>query len=136
MSLNNTIPAQFIELWKEIPGYKGLYEVSNFGVVRRRLIRGGYAEQKFSLKAGYRQVILTDRNHKAKCWKVHRLVMLAFVGKKPGYTVHHIDSNRANNCLWNLTWTTHSDNTKRAWARCKCIWCPKHNQDRVEQYVD
>lgn len=103
-----------VEEWKAIPGYPPTYEVSNLGNVR------SYARSReprllklIKNSHGYSTVHI-GRNNTVK---VHRLVLLAFVGECPeGYECCHRDSNRQNNHLSNLYWGTRSENAldKRA----------------------
>lgn len=95
------------EIWKYIDGYIGYYEVSNLGRVRtkRRLLK---------LKTGhhgYKYVELWKFG-KVKRAKVHRLVLIAFIGPPKGDQIcrHFPDPNPANNKLNNLQWGTQFDN--------------------------
>lgn len=111
-----------IELWKDIDGYEGFYQVSNLGRVRslpryvsdRRLGTKFLKGRDLSLTAdsnGYVIVVL-QRNGEKRSFKVHRLVTTAFLPNpenKP--SVNHIDHNKANNCLSNLEWCTPKENT-------------------------
>ena len=113
------------EIWRSIPGYEGLYEVSNFGNVRRldrtiHIIRGD-SEFDMKLKAknmvhspdadGYRIIGLTNSDGVRRMEKVHRLVCAAFIGACPdGYQVSHLDENPANNRLENLEYVTCKEN--------------------------
>ena len=112
-----------MEKWKAIPGYLGLYEVSDHGRVRSvagvRRVGGGegylrpYPSRIRSLhtdKAGYPRVTLksngVSRNH-----LVHHLVLEAFVGPKPaGQECRHLNGNPADDRLENLQWGTSSEN--------------------------
>lgn len=114
------------EIWKSIPGYEGLYEVSNFGNVKRlarkRIISTGVSKplsekilKKFTGKFGYIHVNLY-KNKKLKQHRVHRLVMLAFTHMPNDKTnVNHIDGNKSNNNLSNLEWCSHKENTIHAY---------------------
>jgi NUMOD4 motif/HNH endonuclease len=100
-----------MENWKEVPGYEGFYEVSNFGRIRRknRIIKGDQERN------GYRRVRLCV-NGKGQRYMVHRLVLLAFVGPCPeGKEAHHKDSDPPNCRLNNLEYLTHGQNLKHAY---------------------
>lgn len=99
------------ELWRPVPGYVGLYSVSNFGEVfsvrAQKVLRPGV------LANGYRQVQLCFGG-KIKQAKVHRLVALAFLGEPPTprHQVAHDNGNPAINCVKNLRWATPKENQR------------------------
>lgn len=110
-----------IEIWKDIPGYEGYYQVSNTGEVRSldRVIhksdgvsqnrRGRLLPHKES-EDGYR-IVRLSKDGVRKQFNVHSLVARAFVaGHFDGAEVNHKDCNRTNNIPENLEWVTHSDN--------------------------
>ena len=110
------------EIWKDVPGYEGRYQVSDLGRVRSvsRIVyqksKGGTIHAHHIpgkiLKprrkgCGHTQVQLGNDGN----FLVHRLVMLAFVGPCPvGMEVCHNDSNPANNDLSNLRYDTRHSN--------------------------
>ena len=107
------------EIWKEIEGFEGLYEVSTKGRVRNkktnRILGGGYDN------IGYRFVLLCKANSKPKQIKVHRLVALAFIpnpNKLP--QVNHIDEDKLNNDVKNLEWVTASQNQRHSAHQRSC----------------
>lgn len=88
------------ELWKDIPGYEGLYQVSNLGRVKSPK---GIKTQSDNGR-GYQKVQLY-KNNKCKNEYVHRLVALAFVPNPNGLPqVNHKDEDKANNFADNLEW--------------------------------
>lgn len=98
-----------METWKPIVGYEGLYEVSDLGRVRG-MLRGGI-KRPTTNKRHNRPFILLWRNDKAKAVSIHRLVLLAFVGKPPRkHEACHNDGNPFNNRLSNLRWDTPAAN--------------------------
>ena len=110
-----------MEIWKDILGYEGLYQVSNYGNVMSLSFgpkNTSFTYIKQLLKTsnsstGYVHVQLY-KNGKSQTVNVHRLVANAFVENpfnKP--EVNHIDSNRSNNHAYNLEWVTHSENLKK-----------------------
>ncbi len=115
-----------MEIWKDIVGYEGLYQVSNLGRVKSfdRYVRNGTSNKNIKRgkilspcvnpKCGYMQVnLIKDKNKKIKT--IHRLVAEAFIPNlenKP--CVNHIDGNKQNNKIDNLEWVTHSENTIHA----------------------
>jgi len=99
--------AEISEIWKPIRGYKGLYEVSNFGNVRNQL---GELKKFHRHQKGYLIVCLWKDNKK-KNKRVHRLVARAFVENDRGLNeINHIDGEKENNCAYNLEWCTHKEN--------------------------
>lgn len=105
------------EEWRAIPGYEGIYEVSNIGRVRsldRIDIRGkrcpGRIRRLQNDPDGHRRVMLA-RDRVQKVAKVYRLVLLAFVGPPPeGTEALHRDGNPENDAVENLCWGTRSEN--------------------------
>lgn len=88
------------EKWIDVPGFEGLYQVSTTGQVwsfPRRGTRGGPVQPAPPDPDGYLHLGLS-RRCKKYTFKVHRLVMLAFVGPRPeGLQVRHLDGNPLNN---------------------------------------
>lgn len=109
------------EIWKDIPGYEGRYQVSTRGRVKtlaRKVLRGGFWRNKQEkLKegrvndAGYVAVTLF-KGDKGKTFLVHTLVLLTFIGPCPeGMECRHFpDSTRTNNNVENLSWGTRKEN--------------------------
>lgn len=92
----------FNEIWKDVVGFEGLYEVSNHGRVRR-------ADTK-RMKAtplnvyGYPQVNLY-KDGVSHLSRVHRLVAIAFIPNPDGFDcINHKDENPTNNNVSNLEW--------------------------------
>jgi len=108
-----------MEIYKDIQGYVGIYQVSNFGNVKslHRIImrtdgkkRTIYERIKQGTHTkGYKRVALIDDVGNSKNHYVHRLVMQEFVGKSNLY-VDHIDGDKKNNRLENLRYATNSEN--------------------------
>lgn len=98
-------------IWKDIEGYKGLYQVSNTGLVKS-LITNKILKPS---KRRYSSVVLCKDNKK-KYPNIHRLVAKAFIDNPNNFPiVMHLDNNGHNNCVTNLKWGTHSDNNKQAY---------------------
>ena len=95
-----------IEVWRPVFGMENVYEVSSCGRVRNQK----HIVLAQSLVHGYRRVALTLES-KRKDFKVHRLVLEAFVSPRPkGMMCRHLDGNKANNHLSNLAWGTNAEN--------------------------
>lgn len=113
------------EIWKDIAGYEGLYQVSNLGRVKscQKVVKhpkGGEKtlKEKFRVLAkdlyGY-EVVDLYKEGKGKMYKVHRLVAQMFLDNyynKP--QVNHINGIKTDNCVSNLEWSTNSENMKHA----------------------
>ena len=119
------------EIWKDIEGYEGRYQVSNLGRVRSldRLVPAACALSKGKQVVNYlrKGKILTDhwagpkgckykyvglsKYDKPKYFRVHRLVACAFIPNPDNLPeVNHIDEDKSNNRADNLEWVTRIQN--------------------------
>lgn len=109
----NSIIQDKKEIWKDIKGYKGLYQVSNLG--RIKSIKKEYIFKENKNGNGYRIVTLT-KNKIEKSFSVHQLVANHFIPNSNNLPqVNHKDGNKMNNDVDNLEWCTQSDNMKHAY---------------------
>lgn len=96
-------------VWKDIPGTRGRYEVSNDGLVRTK----PRVLKPYPLpRTGHLYVTVAGRRV-----YVHRLVAEAFIenpGGKP--TVNHKNSDPSDNRAVNLEWATYSENVQHGWT--------------------
>ena len=102
------------EIWKDIKGFEGLYQVSNLG--RIKSLKRPYGLKEKILKPqidhrGYYRVDLWKQSI-GKHYKVHRLVWETFNGSIPeGFQVNHINEIKSDNRLENLNLMTPKENT-------------------------
>ena len=97
------------EIWKDIEGYEGRYQVSNFGRVYS-VVKKIYLKSEVN-NHGYEDVVLSKDKHKKHCL-VHRLVAMHFLPNPYQYPiVNHKDQNKLNNHADNLEWCTYSYNS-------------------------
>lgn len=98
------------ELWKDIEGYEGLYQISNMGRVfsfPRNGCSGGILCPSPD-KDGYLRITLQNKGVKKK-FAIHRLVALAYIPNDDPFgkpMVNHLDFNRKNNNADNLEWAS------------------------------
>lgn len=117
------------EIWLDVVGYEGIYQVSSFGRVRSldkliyytdgrvrkykgKLLKPSKTSARKNRKKSdsYCEVRITREKNKSNNYLVHRLVALAFIPNpenKP--TVNHIDGVKYNNRVENLEWATYSE---------------------------
>lgn len=103
--------------WRSVPGYEGLYEVSNAGEVRR--IAGSPKCHKTRVLSpayhhGYLSVALS-KNADVKSVGVHRLVAWAFIGPQENLWVNHRNGIKSDNRVSNIEYLTPGENTKHAY---------------------
>lgn len=118
------------EIWKDIIGYEGLYQVSNFGQVRSMpkswrtgrgkgtmLSHNGKIRKTCPSQSGYMSLLL-NKDGKEKYWNVHRLVAIAFIDNPEALpVVNHKDEDVLNNHVDNLEWCTQKYNVKYSKGR-------------------
>lgn len=142
----------FNERWKHIKGYEMLYDISNYGRVKRIGVyrisnryykKGRYYPTKIMTssigKHGYCCVQLFNHNGLFKTIRVHRLVAQSFIpnlDNKP--QVNHKDGNKLNNRVDNLEWCTNGENGKHAWdnnLRTKNFGKDNYISKKILQYT-
>lgn len=100
------------EIWKDIPGYEGLYKIRENGDILS-LIRTKV--MKATLNRGYMVVCLSDRGVR-KQFKVHRLIMMVYrpINNPDIFVINHINGIRNDNRIDNLEWVTSKENNNHA----------------------
>lgn len=99
------------EIWKDITGYQGKYQVSNIGNIRKknkdkrfnswRILKG-------RIEFGYQRISLGKE--KKRCF-AHRLVAIEFIENRENKpNINHINGIRNDNRVGNLEWVTHREN--------------------------
>lgn len=101
------------EVWKDVDGFGGVYEISNYGRVKSSNYGGLIRKPRFQ-RNGYETVRLW-KNGKAKFYLIHRLVFSHFVEKlNDNLVIDHIDGNKVNNHFTNLQQITNRENTNKS----------------------
>ena len=103
------------EIWKDIPWYEWLYQVSNLWRIKSlpRYIKNQYWNKALILKQSiimWYNCVNLYKDKKHKNWKVHRLVISSFIWLLEWYEINHKDWNKQNNNLENLEQITKSEN--------------------------
>src|SRR4030043_277733 len=116
-----------MEIWKNIPGYEGHYQASNFGRIKSldktifgncgqrgygfTKIKGRILKQCMGSSPYFQVHISVMGNHHT--FFVHSLIAKTFLGKRPiRFTINHKDSDKSNNRIENLEYITHKENKK------------------------
>lgn len=105
------------EVWKDIKGYEGLYQVSNMGMVKSLWRTNQYCKKRidnimhtFDNGNGYKYITLR-KNGCSKNHYLHRLVAEAFIPNPSNKKeINHLDFDKTNNKVSNLEWADRSDN--------------------------
>lgn len=101
-----------VEIWKDIVEYEGLYQISNFGIIKslKRNTTNGGILKLYKHSNGYLGGVLF-KNGIRKDFLVHRLVLETFIGScPPGMESCHNNGLRDNNKLTNLRYDTRKNN--------------------------
>ena len=142
------------EIWKDVVGYEGYYQVSNLGrvkgVERKVKNRNGLSVKKEHIirlhnnKAGYPAVVLSN-NNKHRTHLVHRLVATAFIPNPYNFPcVNHKDETRTNNFVFinedgtvdydksNLEWCTYKYNSNYGTSKARISETRKNNKNNED----
>ena len=134
------------EIWKDIKGFEGKYQISNIGRIKRLsnfIVRNNGRKQSWKEKilnptkdsSGYYTIRSCKKNNikegKSITLRIHRLVAEAFIPNPNNYNyINHIDCNKENNVWTNLEWCTNEYNVKQAWATGLC----DNQKKKINQY--
>lgn len=123
-----------MEIFKDIPEYEGLYQVSNYGNIKsvsREVWNGKiyYKSKERILKPKLRKngylLVTLSKNNIQKDWLIHRLVAISFIPNPNNFTeIDHIDNNKRNNKVENLKWCNHKENCNNP------ITLERYNKDK------
>lgn len=104
------------EIWKDVPGWEGVYQVSNRG--RMKSFKADPSGKVMSLRnktGDYIRIVLQKRGRKQETVLVHRLVANVFIPNPLNLpVVNHKDGNKQNNSASNLEWCTNSHNVRHS----------------------
>lgn len=105
------------EVWKDVKGFEGLYQVSNLGNVKRLISQRVFAERLIGRtidRYGYVKRVLS-KDGKNNYFTEHRLVAIAFIDNQDDKsTVNHINGIKTDNKVENLEWNTILENHQHA----------------------
>lgn len=133
------------EIWKDIPDYEGLYNVSNYGKVRsfkygkEKILKGSLS------KRGYIQYTLSCKeNKKNRVYLAHQLVAMAFLGHKPNgfkLVIDHINDNKLDNRKENLQIVTQRFNSCKTQGKYSSqykgvSWHRQNNKWRADAFIN
>lgn len=135
------------EIWKDIKGYEGRYEVSSLGNVRTvkrfvknkngmRLVKSHILKSHIDEK-GYCKIFLRKEDSGKNIVNyVHRLVAEAFISNPNDYPcIDHIDTNKSNNNVSNLRWVTHIMNMNNPLTKNKMSGRLINNEKRSKEVI-
>ena len=131
------------ELWKDIKGFEGFYQVSNLGRVKglpRKTEDGRLLPERYLYGSVYSTgyvVVKLRCNKKPKRYSMHRLVAEHFIPNPESLPIiNHKDENKLNNCVDNLEWCTQKYNTNYGCARQRAVKTFRKNYSKEVYQFD
>lgn len=128
-----------IRKWRSVPDWEGIYEVSNYGEVRRinrtRWANPRLIKPQINKRDGYLYVGLRDGKRYRWMAKVHRLVLLAFRGSPPSpeHECRHLNNNRRDARLTNLRWGTRKQNARDKITHGTHVFGERHGMAKLTE---
>ena len=118
-----------IEIWKDIPGFEGKYQISTFGRVSS--IKNHIILKQRTNNCGYSVVSLYNQYGERKHLFVHRLVAQSFIPNPDNLPqVNHLDEDKSNCRVTNLCWVSSSQNltygSQKLQRSVPVMACDKH----------
>lgn len=137
------------EIWKDIEGFEGLYQVSNMGNIKSfhkfyknfkkpKKVKNIKILKQYKDRKGYMTTQLSKKGFRYTV-KVHRIVAMAFIPNPCSkQQVNHINCDKMDNNVNNLEWVTNDENKKHAKKHNLCKSSPKGSKNsrakKVNQY--
>lgn len=104
------------EIWKDVKGFEGYYQISTYGRLKSFKVHKNGAILKTTNKNGDYLAVVLQASGKVRHTRIHRLVAEAFLPNPNNFPeVNHIDENKQNNCIDNLEWCTRQHNIDCYW---------------------
>ena len=119
------------ELWRNIDGYKGVYQISSFGRIRSYKYNLPRILKPRINSRGYKYINLSQ-DGRYKSLIIHRLVAQSFLGYS-NLTVNHKNGNKLNNCVDNLEWITTEANMRHASVNKLLAFGEKNGNSKLSQ---
>lgn len=120
------------EIWKDITGFEGNYQVSNYGRIKS-LVSNGLIMKTYVINSGYESIKFTV-DKKRTSHLVHRLVAREFCeGYSDNLDVNHMDADRLNNNSSNLEWVSRKENIQDSIKRGTFNIESAHKQARIKR---
>ncbi len=119
------------EIWKDIPGYEGLYLINPNGEILS--LRSGKVRKSTNSGNGYRKISLSGIDHKKSQFLIHRLVTMVFLPNPfdDSAEVNHKNLDKTDNRVENLEWSTHADNMEHAYVNNRIDFHRKRRRDNT-----